>query len=46
LRRPVSSSDYKSSVVAVKFAMSEKNTVSFLRFEAISTLRWPVKIDE
>ena len=26
--------------------MSEKNTVSFLRLEAISTLRWPVKIDE
>ena len=26
--------------------MSEKNTVSFLRLESISTLRWPVKIDE
>ena len=33
-------------MVAVKSTMSEKKIVSFLRAEAISTSRWPVKIDE
>ena len=32
--------------VAVKSTMSEKNTVSLFRTEAISTSRWPEKIDE
>jgi hypothetical protein len=32
-------------VVVVKSAMSEKKTVSFLRFDAISTFWAPVKIE-
>ena len=43
-RRAVSSSGCSRSVVPVKFSMSEKKIVSFLRSVVIETSFWPLKM--